>query len=146
MIHFFGDPDNEIIAAKSNKNLSYNEIKKLEWLFSKKLINSKKINGKFIGTRPFNVTPWSTNAVEITQNMGLDKLIRIELYKNSNTIKDYDSMIETKIYGLNQKIFNVNAFAEILFLTKYLGDYNISKYGDKIVFENKGHSLVVKRN
>ena len=91
MIHFFGDPDNEIIAAKSNKNLSNNEIKKLEWLFSKKLINSKKINGKFIGTRPFNVTPWSTNAVEITQNMGLDKLIRIELYKNSNKIKGYDS-------------------------------------------------------
>ena len=46
MIYFFGDPDNEIIAAKSNKNLSHNEIKKLEWLFSKKLINSKKINGK----------------------------------------------------------------------------------------------------
>ena len=43
MIHFFGDPDNEIIAVKSNKNLSDKEIKKLEWLFSKKLINSKKI-------------------------------------------------------------------------------------------------------
>ena len=43
MIHFFGDPDNEIIAAKSNKNLSNNEIKKLEWLFSKKRINSKKL-------------------------------------------------------------------------------------------------------
>ena len=110
MIHFFGDPDNEIIAAKSNRNLSDKEIKKLEWLFSKKLINSKKINGKFIGTRPFNVTPWSTNAVEITQNMGLDKLIRIELYKNSKTIKDYDSMIETKIYGLNQNILHLALF------------------------------------
>tara|TARA_B100001057_G_scaffold253668_1_gene253902 strand:+ start:1427 stop:2134 length:708 start_codon:yes stop_codon:yes gene_type:complete len=42
--------------------------------------------------------------------------------------------------------FNVNAFAEILFLTKYLGDYNISKYGDKIVLENKSYALVVKRN
>ena len=40
--------------------------------------------------------------------MGLDKLIRIELYKNSKTIKDYDSMIETKIYGLNQNIFKIN--------------------------------------
>ena len=49
--------------------------------FFKKTNQLKKINGKFIGTRPFNVTPWSTNAVEITQNMGLDKLIRIELYK-----------------------------------------------------------------
>lgn len=41
--------------------------------------------------------------------------------------------------------FNVDAFAEILFLTKYLGDYNISKYGDKLVFENQGKALVVKR-
>ena len=41
--------------------------------------------------------------------------------------------------------FNVNAYAEILFLTKYLGDYNISKYGDKLVFENQGNALVVKR-
>ena len=41
--------------------------------------------------------------------------------------------------------FDVNAFPEILFLTKYIGDYNISKYGDKLVFENKGFALVVKR-
>ena len=127
MIHFFGDPDNDIIAAKSNKNLSDKEIKKLEWLFSKKLINSKKINGKFIGTRPFNVTPWSTNAVEITQNMGLDKLIRIELYKNSNTVKDYDSMIETKIYGLNQNIFKVDVKPKNKIFIKNIGNYNIEE-------------------
>ena len=41
--------------------------------------------------------------------------------------------------------FNVDAYPEILFLTKYLGDYNISKYGDKLVFENQGNALVVKR-
>ena len=41
--------------------------------------------------------------------------------------------------------FDVNAFPEILFLTKYIGDYNISKYGDKLVFENQGFALVVKR-
>ena len=127
MIHFFGDPDNDIIAAKSNKNLSDKEIKKLEWLFSKKLINSKKINGKFIGTRPFNITPWSTNAVEITQNMGLDKLIRIELYKNSNTIIDYDSMIETKIYGLNQNIFKVDVKPKNKIFIKNIEKYNIEE-------------------
>lgn len=44
-----------------------------------------------------------------------------------------------------QESINVNDFAEILFLTKYIGDYNISKYGDKLVFENEGNSLVVKR-
>lgn len=41
--------------------------------------------------------------------------------------------------------FNVNAYPEILFLTKYIGDYNISKYGDKLVFENEDKALVLKR-
>ena len=128
MIYFFGDPNNKIIAAKSCKSLSNKDIKKLEWLFSKKLINYKKIKGKFIGTRPFNVTPWSTNAVEIIQNMGLDKLTRIELYKNSNTIKDYDSMTETKISGLNQNIFKIDVKPKNKILIKNIGNYN-SKEG-----------------
>jgi|TARA_B110000503_G_scaffold103764_1_gene154884 hypothetical protein len=40
---------------------------------------------------------------------------------------------------------NVNDYPEILFLTKYIGDYNISKYGDKLVFENEDKALVLKR-
>jgi hypothetical protein len=39
----------------------------------------------------------------------------------------------------------MNSYPEVLFLTKYLGDYNISKYGDKLVFENNDAALVVKR-
>lgn len=39
----------------------------------------------------------------------------------------------------------MESYAEILFLTKYIGDYNISKYGDKLVFENGNKALVVKR-
>ena len=44
-----------------------------------------------------------------------------------------------------EESFDVNSYPEILFLTKYLGDYNISKYGDKLVLENQGKALVVKR-
>jgi hypothetical protein len=39
----------------------------------------------------------------------------------------------------------MESYPEIMFLTKYIGDYNISKYGDKLVFENGGKALVVKR-
>ena len=39
----------------------------------------------------------------------------------------------------------LNSYPELMFLTKYMGDYNISKYGDKLVFENKDKSLVLKR-
>lgn len=41
--------------------------------------------------------------------------------------------------------FDVNGWAEIIFLTKYIGDYNISKYGSKLTIENSGKVLVVER-
>lgn len=58
-----------------------------------------------------------------------------------------------KDFGLTEDVqqriadkINVNDYAEILFLTKYLGDYNVTKYGDKtLTLENNGHTLVVER-
>jgi len=41
--------------------------------------------------------------------------------------------------------YNTNDFAEIIFLSKYIGDYNITKYGNKLTFENDNHLLVLKR-
>lgn len=41
--------------------------------------------------------------------------------------------------------FNTNDFAEIIFLSKYVGDYNITKFGNKLVFENKGHCVVLEK-
>lgn len=41
--------------------------------------------------------------------------------------------------------FNANDFAEIIFLSKYIGDYNITKYGNKLALENSGNTLVVER-
>jgi hypothetical protein len=49
------------------------------------------------------------------------------------------------IKQINEAFDILNSYPEILFLTKYLGDYNISKYGDKLVFENKDKALVLKR-
>ena len=72
-----------------------------------------------------------------------DKLVVKKAYADPITF-DFLEFTTSKNLRIDEA-FNVNAFAEILFLTKYLGDYNISKYGDKIVLENKGHALVVKR-
>ena len=41
--------------------------------------------------------------------------------------------------------FNPWDFAEIIYLSKYVGDYNITKYGNKLTFENSGNTLVVER-
>ena len=49
------------------------------------------------------------------------------------------------IENIDAKFDLMESYPEILFLTKYIGDYNISKYGDKLVFENEGKALVLKR-
>ncbi len=56
---------------------------------------------------------------------------------------DFDS--KENIQDTMTESFNINAYPEILFLTKYIGDYNISKYGDKLVFENEDKTLILKR-
>ena len=55
-------------------------------------------------------------------------------------------------FGATQKVidsikesFNTNDFAEIIFLSKYIGDYNITKYGNKFTLDNSGQTLVVER-
>ena len=45
---------------------------------------------------------------------------------------------------LNETI-NMDDMAEVIFLTKYLGDYNITKYGKTIVLTNEGYNLHLKR-
>ena len=57
--------------------------------------------------------------------------------------KDFGKKEEV-LERLDEKI-NVNDFAEIIYLCKYVGDYNITKYGDKLMFENADSALVLKR-
>ena len=49
------------------------------------------------------------------------------------------------IYDNINESMNFNDFAEVIFLSKYIGDYNISKYGDSFIFENEDKALVIKR-
>ena len=52
----------------------------------------------------------------------------------------------TEVYSsIKESLDIMDSYPEVLYLTKYLGDYNISKYGDKLVFENKDKALVLKR-
>jgi hypothetical protein len=59
---------------------------------------------------------------------------------------DFGETLPT-IEKIKENIDIMNSYPEILYLTKYLGDYNISKYGNKLVFENQNKALVlIKRN
>jgi len=56
---------------------------------------------------------------------------------------DFDDT--TNIMNSLTESLNFNDFGETIFLVKYLGDYNITKYGNKFVFENENKALVVER-
>lgn len=55
------------------------------------------------------ITPWSTNAVEITQNMGITGIIRIEEFlKVDEHFSDFDPMLSQKYKQLDQEIFDIH--------------------------------------
>ena len=84
MIHFFGNESSTVFAVLTQNELSSETISKLNWLFQSELVLDSQNNSKsvladfFVGPRATMITPWSTNAVEITQNMGIENIIRIE--------------------------------------------------------------------
>jgi phosphoribosylformylglycinamidine synthase len=71
------------------------------------------------------VTPWSTNAVEITVNMGVEGVSRIEEYRLLTEDKVYDPMLERLYDGLDGDLFAARREAGEI---EYVAD--ISAYND----------------
>ena len=81
MICFFGDPNKQLYAVQKELPISEDDQKKLEWLFGGyPLLRKSFIQVELLGPRISMVTPWSTNAVEICNNMGLNDIVRIEQF------------------------------------------------------------------
>ena len=110
MILFFRTPTKSVIATEVSQELASEDIQKLSWLYGEATVeNEENLKGCFIGPRREMITPWSTNAVEITQNMGLTGVLRIEEYfpvKDENA--EYDPMLQRMYKGLDQDIFTVD--------------------------------------
>ena len=142
MISFFEAKDQSIFAVQSKKSLSEKEIKKLEWLFGDAtLLTNSELNKDLIGPRAAMVSPWSTNAVEICQNMGLQSILRIEKYKPANDDSiDFDPMLNEKFKSLKQDIFSVNTTPDkikyIQNIEKYNQDEGLALSRDEIVYLN----------
>ena len=98
MISFFKTTKGTMIALKSKGEIDFEDLPKLEWLLAGKKSNEQSINGAFVGPRKEMVSPWSTNAVEITQNMGISNIIRMEEYQIKTSANDsFDPMLEQKV-------------------------------------------------
>ena len=127
MLLFFGEVSTKIIVVQTSSILSKKNIEKLVWLFDNKpLINTQKINGLFIGPRASMVSPWSTNAVEITQNMGINGILRIEEYFPKTLLDTIDKMLFEEFNGLDQNLFKVDIEPENV---KQI--FDISYYNEK---------------
>ena len=126
MILFFGNPKSTLYAVQVQKDLTSEDVKKLNWLFGNTTqINQKTLEGHFVGPRAAMVTPWSTNAVEITQNMGIEGINRIEEFHGvTPEFKDFDSMISQKYPELHQGIYDIDLQPEKVIEIEDIEAYN----------------------
>jgi len=126
MIHFFGNQNSKVFAVQATKELSTETISKLVWLFGNQpKIEQASLDAFFVGPRAAMITPWSTNAVEITQNMGIAGITRIEEFQAVNAdFKDFDPMISEKYQGLNQETFTINIQPEPILEIEDIEAYN----------------------
>ncbi len=115
MILFFRSPAS-IKAVQVSKKPDENTKSRLIWLFgSAEYLEREELPGTFIGPRREMITPWSTNAVEITQNMGIRGIERIEeFFEVEPDFADYDPMLQEKYETLNQKIYYVDKKPEAI--------------------------------
>ena len=126
MILFFQSPTKTVLAVEAKQAFSPEDTKKLVWLFSGATpVETETMNGWFVGPRREMITPWSTNAVEITQNMGLAGISRIEEYfPVESGDADHDPMLQRIYNGLNQEIFTISKKPDPIIYIDDLEAYN----------------------
>jgi phosphoribosylformylglycinamidine synthase len=129
MIHFFENQSKTVFAVQTQNPISAEDISKLNWLFGNAYKIEKSVLADFfVGPRATMITPWSTNAVEITQNMGIIGIIRIEEFvKVSSDFNDFDPMLFQKYTALNQDIFTINIQPEPILEIDDIAAYNKSE-------------------
>ncbi len=126
MIHFFLGQSDEVFVVQTNHTLSQTDTEKLAWLFGGAKLSAESIlTGFFVGPRAAMITPWSTNAVEITQNMSIEGIIRIEEFKKVDEgFAAYDPMLSQKYQELGQDVFTINIKPEPILEVTDIAAYN----------------------
>ncbi|MFK5878887.1 MAG: phosphoribosylformylglycinamidine synthase [Flavobacteriaceae bacterium] len=126
MILFFGNTSKKVFAVQVTSKLSAENTKKLNWLFGNlPQISQASIDAFFIGPRAAMITPWSTNAVEITQNMAIEGIIRIEEFiAKPEKFTHFDPMISQKYAELNQDVFTIDTQPEPILEIDDIAGYN----------------------
>ena len=126
MIFFFKQPSATVLAVDVDHQLTADESQRLCWLFSDAiLLPEQQLSGWFNGPRREMITPWSTNAVEITQNMGITGISRIEEYHPvSGADSEYDPMLRRLYDGIGQDCFTIDKQPDPIVYIENLEEYN----------------------
>jgi phosphoribosylformylglycinamidine synthase len=131
MIHFFENQSKTVFAVQMQNDpnsvgISAQDISKLNWLFAdSNKIEKSVLTDFFVGPRATMITPWSTNAVEITENMGISGIIRIEEFHQVKAdFFDFDPMLSQKYEVLHQDIFTINIEPEAILEIEDIAVYN----------------------
>lgn len=126
MILFFRNQTGTVVATEIKSSLPQSDIDKLCWLYGDaQLLGSSTLEGWYVGPRREMITPWSTNAVEITQNMGIEGITRIEEYfpvEGENA--QYDSMLQRLYSTLNQELFTFSIKPQPIIFVDDIDQYN----------------------
>ncbi|WP_442589312.1 phosphoribosylformylglycinamidine synthase [Pedobacter sp. AW31-3R] len=126
MIYFFQGQLNTVFVLQIERTLTPSDISKLNWLFGGAQLKEETVlTDFFIGPRAAMVTPWSTNAVEITQNMGIEGIIRIEeFHQVEAAFTDFDPMLFQKYEEITQEIYTISLQPEAILEITDIAEYN----------------------
>ncbi|HEY3429702.1 MAG TPA: phosphoribosylformylglycinamidine synthase [Cyclobacteriaceae bacterium] len=125
MILFFRASTNIIYAVGSQHPLQTTDVQKLIWLLGgAEPLTEKTVKGQFIGPRKEMLTPWSTNAVEITQTMGIQGIARMEEFVEVTGARAYDRMLQHLYSGLDQELFTIHHTPEPIVEIQNISEYN----------------------
>lgn len=129
MVQFFKQGTSTFYAVEADHKLSPQELEKLSWAFSgAKPLSATSVKGRFVGPRREMITPWSTNAVEITQNMGMTGISRIERFDRVTADVEkpvFDKMLSRLYDGLNSKVFAVDRKPDPIVHIDDIHEYNL---------------------
>lgn len=126
MIIFFGNPDKLIYGVQTDTQISTKNLNKLKWLFGDApQIEQKEIDNEYIGPRATMISPWSTNAVEIAQNMGISGISRIEKFYTKTSYPDeFDPMLSEVYHGIHQNSYSIDHKVEEIINIENIEKYN----------------------
>ncbi|MGB3464662.1 MAG: phosphoribosylformylglycinamidine synthase, partial [Cyclobacteriaceae bacterium] len=124
MVTLFSGSSGIIFAVQHDQPFDKQDSQKLSWLFGNAHSQSGPVRGKYIGPRKEMLTPWSTNAVEITQNMGLSGITRIEEFFPYNESSSFDPMLQSVYEQLDDHLFDLDITPEQVKEIENIADYN----------------------